>query len=101
MIQNKSIAYKCFNEFSPLAPDALRTPSSRLASATMDDSGQYLLNMLARLNKDDEFILTDICTDLSNLIPRIVKVEVEEDEAKDQYLVDKMRRKKSEWFLEK
>lgn len=30
---------------------------------------------------------TDIGTDLSNLIPRIVKVEVEEDEAKDQYLV--------------
>lgn len=73
--------------FLQLAPDALRTPSSRLAPETMDDSGQYLSNMLARLNKDDEFILTDICTDLSNLIPGIVKVEVEEDEAKDRYLV--------------
>lgn len=73
--------------FLQLVPEALRNPASRLAPEKMDASGQYLSNMLARLYKEDEFILTDICTDLCNLIPGIVRVKVEEDEARDRYTV--------------
>jgi predicted ATPase len=73
--------------FLQLNPESLRIPASRLAPEKIDASGQYLSNMLARLEKEDEFILTDICTDLSNLVPGIVKVAVEEDEARDRYMV--------------
>ncbi|MCI3918643.1 ATP-binding protein [Paenibacillus sp. TRM 82003] len=73
--------------FLQLNPESLRLPASRLAPERIDPSGQYLSNMLARLEKEDQYLLTDICTDLSNLVPGIVRVEVEEDEARDRYMV--------------
>lgn len=74
-------------KYLQFSPEALRFPSSRLAPEQMDASGQYLANLLARLKKTDPFLLTDICTDLANLVPGIVKVDVEEDEARDRYVV--------------
>lgn len=73
--------------FLQLIPEALRTPESRLAPSRMDASGKYLSNMLARLKKEDEFIINDINTDLSNLVPGILKIDIEDDDARDRYLV--------------
>lgn len=73
--------------FLQLIPDALRTPESRLAPSKIEASGKYLSNMLARLSKEDEFVLHDISKDISNLVPGITKIKVEEDEAKDRYLI--------------
>jgi len=73
--------------FLQLIPEALRTPASRLAPSRIEASGKYLANMLARLSKEDEFALQDISRDISNLVPGIVDIGVEEDEARDRFLI--------------
>lgn len=70
-----------------LSPESLRSPSSRLAPAKLDATGRYLANVLARMKKEDEFALTDVASDLANLVPGIIKIDVEEDEAKDRYVI--------------
>lgn len=73
--------------FLQLIPDSLRTPESRLAPSKMEASGKYLTNMMARLKKEDEFVLHDISKDISNLVPGIVRVGVDEDETRDRYSI--------------
>lgn len=73
--------------FLQLVPDSLRIPESRLAPSRIDASGKYLANMLARLSKEDEFVLHDINRDMSNLVPGITGIIVDEDEARDRYLI--------------
>lgn len=73
--------------FLQLIPEELRAPTPRLAPTKIESSGKYLASMLARLSKEDEFILHDISRDLSNLIPGIIRVKVEDDKERDRYII--------------
>lgn len=73
--------------FLQLAPEALRAPNSRLAPDKVDSTGRNLPNALARIKKTEEFALNDISTDLANLVPGILAIEVEEDEARDRFVI--------------
>ena len=73
--------------FLHLAPVALRSPSSRVAPERIDPAGQYLPNVLARMRKQDEYLLTDVSNDLANLVPGMTGVEVEEDQARDRFVI--------------
>ncbi len=74
-------------KFLHLNPESLRQPSPMLAQPFMDSDGKNLPTALARMKAEDEFILNDISRDLANLVPGILKVEVEEDRTRDQYLM--------------
>jgi predicted ATPase len=73
--------------FLQLSPEALRTSESRIASDQLSPSGQFLANMLARLKKEDPYLLNDISADLSNLVSGAMEVEIEEDAVRDRYII--------------
>ncbi|RLT43228.1 MAG: DUF2813 domain-containing protein [Chloroflexi bacterium] len=75
--------------FLQLNPDVLRLPGpmSMTASTILATDGQFLPNVLARLQNTDPFLLTDISRDMANLVPGILQVELEEDHKRNQYVV--------------
>jgi len=74
-------------KFLQLAPEDLRNADSRISPDQMSPSGRYLANMLARMKKEDPYILNDISADLSNLVSGFTEIEVEEDEVRDRYVI--------------
>lgn len=70
-----------------LNPEVLREPSPLVGSQVMQPDGKYLAGALARLQASDPLLLADISRDLANLVPGLLKVEVEMDRARDQYVV--------------
>lgn len=74
-------------KFLQLSPEALRSPESRIASDQLSPSGQYLANMLARLKREDPFVLNDISAELSHLVSGAIEVQVEEDSARDRFII--------------
>ncbi len=73
--------------FLQLNPEVLRQPSSMLGPQVMASDGQHLPGMLARLKAEDPMLLNDISRDLANLVPGIIKVDVESDRSKDEYVI--------------
>ncbi|MBP7960847.1 MAG: AAA family ATPase [Caldilineaceae bacterium] len=73
--------------FLQLNPEELRKPSSMVGPQAMAADGRYLAATLARLQANDPTILSDISLDLANLVPGLVRVEVERDEKRDQFVV--------------
>ena len=73
--------------FLQLNPEELRKPSSMVGPQAMAADGRYLAATLARLQASDPPILADISLDLANLVPGLVRIEVEKDEKRDQYVV--------------
>jgi len=43
--------------------------------------------MLARMQAEDKFALTDVSRDMANLVPGILKIRVEQDKPSDQYII--------------
>jgi predicted ATPase len=72
-------------QFLRLNPEALRQPSSVLASAFLTTDGRNLPSTLARMQAEDEFALTDVSRDMTNLVPGILKVRVEKNAASNEY----------------
>jgi predicted ATPase len=73
--------------FLQLNPETLRQPSSMVGPQVMTSEGRYLPGMLARLKAEDPMLLADISRDLANLVPGIIKVEVEPDRTRDEYVI--------------
>jgi predicted ATPase len=97
--------------FLQLNPEELRKPSSMVGPQGLAADGRYLAATLARMQASDPTILADISLDLANLysvqnekrsfcpdkntgfhsdfsiVPGLVRVEVEKDEKRDQYVV--------------
>ena len=73
--------------FLQLNPEMLRQPSSMVAPQQMAADGRYLPGTLARLQAADPLLLADVSRDLANLVPGVIKVEVEMDKARDQYVI--------------
>lgn len=73
--------------FLQLNPEVLRQPSSMVAPKQMAADGRYLPGALARLQATDPLLLTDVSRDLANLIPGVVKIELEMDKSRDQYII--------------
>lgn len=83
-------AYAVRNEmlnwnFLNLNPIVLREPWATFNPSTISPVGHYLPNTLVRMQAEDKYALNDVSLDLANLVPDIVKVEVEPDQAKNQY----------------
>jgi predicted ATPase len=70
-----------------LNPEELRRPSSMVGPQTLAADGRHLAATLARLQAGDATILNDISLDLANLVPGLVRVEVEKDDKRDQFVV--------------
>jgi len=73
--------------FLQLNPEVLRQPSSMLARPLVEPDGSNLPSSLARMEAEDPTILSDVSRDLANLVPGIVKIEVEKDEARNRYII--------------
>ncbi len=74
-------------KFLQLNPEVLRYPSSMLASPFISSDGHNLATTLARMQTEDKYALNDVTSDLANLVPGILKVEVDTDQARNQYII--------------
>lgn len=74
-------------QFLHLNPEALREPGSTNAALSLSSNGSNLPTMLARIQADDKYALTDISRDMSNLVRGIFKIRVEHDKASDKYVI--------------
>jgi len=74
-------------KFLQLNPEVLRYPSSMLAMPYLSSEGHNLATVLARMQAEERFSITDVSTDLANLVPGILRVEVEKDQARNQYMI--------------
>jgi predicted ATPase len=73
--------------FLQINPEVLRSPSPMTAPKTMAADGRYLANVLARMKATDETLLADVSRDLSNMVSGILRIDVEADPARDQYVI--------------
>jgi predicted ATPase len=73
--------------FLQLNPEVLRYPSSMLTSPFISSDGHNLATTLARMQTEDKYALNDVTSDLANLVPGILKIEVDTDQARNQYII--------------
>lgn len=73
--------------FLQLNPVVLRQPNDFRGPATLSVNGDNLARTLARLKREDAHLLNDISRDLANLVPGFLKVEIEEDKARELYTI--------------
>jgi predicted ATPase len=74
-------------KFLQLNPEALRQPGPMLASPYLASDGKYLANALWRIQGEDKGLLSDISSDLAHLVPGLLEVEIENDRARNQYVL--------------
>src|SRR5207244_2009053 len=74
-------------KFLQLNPEVLRQPSSMKAPTFISTNGSNLPTMLARMQTEDKFALTDVSRDMANLVPGILKIRVEQDKPSDKYVI--------------
>jgi predicted ATPase len=70
-----------------LNPDVLRQYCSVKAPYTLASDGSNLPAVLARMQKEDKYVLGDISRDMVNLVPGIHKIRVEKNKLSDQYII--------------
>ncbi len=73
--------------FLQLNPEILRQHSSMVAPSFLSPDGSNLPSTLARIESEEPHALTDISRDLANLVPGILAIEIEKDQARDRYLI--------------
>ena len=73
--------------FLHLNPEELRQPGSTQAARFLSPEGKNLPTTLARMQAEDEYVLTDISRDMANLVRGIFKISVEHDKASDKYVI--------------
>jgi predicted ATPase len=74
-------------KFLQLNPEVLREPSSMLARPFISPDGSNLPTALARMQAEEPYILNDLSRDIANLVPGMLKIYVEKDVARDQYII--------------
>ena len=74
-------------DFLQLNPEVLRQPSSLLAPAVVSPDGSNLPSALARMQAEDPSVINDVSRDLANLVPGIVKIEIEKDQPRNRYVI--------------
>lgn len=74
-------------KFLQLNPEVLRYPSSMLAPPVLSPEGHNLATALARMQAEEPFSLNDVSSDLANLVPGVIKVELDKDQARNQYII--------------
>ncbi len=74
-------------KFLQLNPEVLRYPSSMLTSPFISSDGHNLATALARMQTEDKYALNDVTSDLANLVPGILKIEVDTDQTRNQYII--------------
>jgi predicted ATPase len=72
-------------KFLHLNPEVLRSPCSMLAPPFVQPDGRNLASAIARMEAEDPAALNDISRDLANLIPGLLKIEVEKDVPLNRY----------------
>jgi len=70
-----------------LDPTVLRQYCSVKAPHTLASDGSNLPAVLARMQKEDKYVLGDISRDMVNLVPGIHKIRVERNKPIDQYVI--------------
>jgi predicted ATPase len=70
-----------------LNPDVLRQYCSVKAPHMLASDGSNLPAVLARMQKEDKYVMGDISRDMVNLVPGIHKIRVEKDKLSDQYII--------------
>ena len=73
--------------FLQLNPEVLRQPSSLLAPPVVSPDGSNLPSALARMQAEDPLAINDVSRDLANLVPGILKIEIEKDQPRNRYVV--------------
>jgi len=74
--------------FLQLNPEALREPSSMLVEKSyLLADGSNLPAVLARMQAQDSFTLNDVSLDLANLVPGILKIEIDNDQERRRYII--------------
>ncbi len=73
--------------FLHLNPEILRQPSSASAPPVLLGNGGNLPTTLARIRAQDPFAFHCVWLDLANLVPGILEIELDEDEARNQYII--------------
>lgn len=74
-------------KFLQFNPEVLRYPSSMLATPFLSAEGHNLASTLARMRAENPYVLNDVASDLANLVPGILKIEVDTDQARNQYII--------------
>src|SRR4051812_10242659 len=84
-------------KFLQLNPDVLRQPSSMVGNPFLSADGSNLPSALARMAAEESYILADVSRDLANLVPGILEIAVETDQARNRYIV-KALMQDGRWF---
>ncbi|MCA9962611.1 MAG: AAA family ATPase [Anaerolineales bacterium] len=74
-------------KFLHLNPTNLRQPSPFISNPYLSTSGENLAATLARIRSVDPYLLNDISRDIANLVPGIIRIEVEQDEVQKRYVI--------------
>jgi predicted ATPase len=70
-----------------LNPDVLRQYCSIKAPHTLASDGSNLPAVLARMQREDKYVLGDISRNMVNLVPGIHKIRVEKNKPSNQYVI--------------
>jgi predicted ATPase len=73
--------------FFHLNPEALRKPSSINASRYLAPDGSNLPTILARMQSEDEFALTDVSRAVASMVQDISRIKVQKDEMTNKYAI--------------
>jgi hypothetical protein len=73
--------------FLHLNHEVLHQPSPVNAPFSLLKDGSNLPTMIARIQAQDEFTLTDISRDMANLVPGILKISVEKNAASNEHYI--------------
>lgn len=74
-------------KFLHLNPEALRQPSSINAPRYLAPDGSNLPTMLARMQAEDEFALTDVSRAVASMVQDISRIKVQKDEPTNKYTI--------------
>ncbi len=70
-----------------LNPVKMREPSKFLGPDIVNEDGEYLPSMLRRLEIEEPGTLKDISRSIQNILPNIVSISVDEDKARQQFVL--------------
>jgi predicted ATPase len=74
-------------KFLQLNPEVLRYPSSMYGPNSLSTQGHNLAATLVRMREEEPFLINDVSRDFANLVPGMLKVEVDTDQARNEYIV--------------
>jgi predicted ATPase len=74
-------------KFLHLNPQTLREPSSMNAPRDLAPDGSNLPTMLARMQAEDEFALTDVSRAVASMVQDISRIKVQKNEATNKYAI--------------